>query len=555
MKVLRKATIFALACWMFLTACSSAGVNSGSGEENVDTSSQSSITEEGAAVEESDETSEPIDADAGLHNLEDGVLDIGTTVSWESLTPFRGLVGGDAPYLGLVYESLAKLTSDAEYIPWVAKEWSAEEDGLTFNVEIYDYVTDSAGNKITAADIVWMIEASKEAGLKTVFAKVENVEQTGDYTFKIKLTQDFTGALESILIHTYVISKSAYESSKDQFATEVVSTSPYVLTQFVANSVFSFEKRDNYWQSQELINPANAANVSKISFHVITEASQAGIALETKTIDAFVNLDSNTVEQFMNHPDYEVASRPHTNGTQVFFSGAPNSVVAEDLALRQAIAYAIDSEALVSGVYAGFGKVMHDPIADTSVGYLEKWKSEEYYPYDVDKAKELLAESNYNNEELVLLSLSNSTMQRNSQMIQAYLLQIGINVKLNLVDQALFTSTRLDGTQYDLVLNTVGGDNLADHWAVRYDMNAYRTGDATSRHDEVLAEMLYRTWSVDGYTPENIDEVHTYIKDNMYAYGLVQAEIVTIWRKDIGLTDQVSTFRAGIDFVASLYNE
>ena len=85
---------------------------------------------------------------------------------------------------------------------------------------------------------------------------------------------------------------------------------------------------------------------------------------------------------------------------------------------------------------------MHDSAANTAVGYLEKWAEEDYYPYDPEKAKELLAQSNYNGEELVLLAGSNSTSQRLTQMIQGYLAQVGINVTLNLADQALLTSIR-----------------------------------------------------------------------------------------------------------------
>ena len=198
---------------------------------------------------------------------------------------------------------------------------------------------------------------------------------------------------------------------------------------------------------------------------------------------------------------------------------------------------------------------MSDPIADTSVGYLQKWHDEEYYGYDLEKAKELLAQSNYNGEELILLAGSGSTTQRICQMIQGYLLQAGINVKLNLVDSALYTATRLDGTQYDMTINTVGGDTLPDHWSIRYDMNAYKTGDATSRHDEELAELLYKTWTREGFVEENIDKVHQYLKENMYAYGMVQPENIDVWRTDIGMEKSIHTNKGSIDFSSSVYKD
>lgn len=518
-------------------------------------SSESGSSKGAAAASTAGNTAAEDKGSGGLHNLSDGVMDVGTSIIWDTLTPLRSNTGNNAPYASLAYETLAKLSENKEYVPLVAKSWSAEDDGLTFQIEIYDYVTDSAGNHITADDIVWMIESAMEAALKPAFAKVDRVEKTGDYTIKVTMKKDMVGAFEAILTNTFVVSKAAFEASKDQFATELVTTSPYKLTEFVSGSVISFEKRDDYWQKEELIAPENAANVDKMSFHIIKEASQAGIALETGDIDAFMMLDPNTAVQFADNPAFTMEANSYINGHQLYFSGAPERNIAEDKNLRQAICYAIDAEGLITGVFAGYGKTMHDPIADTSVGYLEKWKDEEYYPYNLEKAKELLAQSNYSGEELVLLAGSNSTTQRLCQMLQGYLLQAGINVKLNLVDQALYTATRLDGTQYDMTINTVGGDSLPDHWSIRYDSQAYKTGDATSRHDETMDGLLYQAWTRDGFVEENIDAVHQYLKENMYAYGMVQPENIDVWRTDLGMTKAVHTNKGSVDFSASVYGE
>ena len=131
---------------------------------------------------------------------------------------------------------------------------------------------------------------------------------------------------------------------------------------------------------------------------------------------------------------------------------------------------------------------------------------------------------------------------------------VGINVELNVVDPALYTATRLDGTQYDMVINTIGGTYLSDAWAIRYDPAAYSTGDATSRHDEVLAELLYKTWTPEGWTEENIDEVHYYLKDNAISYGMVNPQNMAVWRNDIGLETEVKEIAGYIAPAASTYN-
>lgn len=533
-----------------LAGCMAASMLTACGSSNSSSAAASGSTSSGATTETA-----AVPADAGLHNLSDGVLDIGTTIKWDSLTPFRSQVGNNAPWAYQVYETLITLTQDKEYVPQVAKNWSVQEDGVTCDIEIYDNVYDSAGNHIMASDIVWMLEECKDAGLKPCYSKIDSVTATGDYTVQLVLTQDMVGALEAILTSTYVVSQAAYENSADEFATEIISTAPYVVTEFTAGSTMTIEKRDDYWQDPSLVNSANAANVDKITYHVITEASQAGIALETGELDGFMSLDPNTASQFVGNADFSMIDTPYINGHQMFFTGDPSRAIESDVNLRQAICYAIDCEGLITGVFAGYGSKMHDSAANTAVGYLDKWEDEDYYPYDPEKAKELLAQSNYNGEELVLLAGSNSTSQRLTQMIQGYLAQVGINVKLNLADQALLTSIRLDGSQYDMFINTVGGDWLADHWSTRYDMNAYSTGDACARHDEVLAEMLYSTWTQAGYTEENIDAVHAYIRDNMYGFGMVQPNNIDIWRTNIGLTEVVRTNKGSVNWAASVYNQ
>lgn len=488
-----------------------------------------------------------------LANLEDGVLDIGSIRYWDTLTPFCTNLGNDAPFIPQLYEALAKLNFEKEYVPQVAKSWKAEPDGVTFNIEIFDYVTDSAGSKITAADIVWMIEESKKAALKPAFDKVEGVEQTGDYTLKVTMKKDMFGAFEAILTNTFVVSKAAYEGSKDKFATEVVSTSPYKVIEFIPGSILSIEKRDGYWQKEELIDRINAASADKVSYHVIAEASQAGIALESGEIDGFVSLDPNTAKQFEGNQKFNMLGTSYINGNQIFFSGDPGSLVAEDLFLRQAICHAIDIDGLITGVFAGYGEAMSSTASNLCVGSLKKWKQEEYYPYDLDKAKELLAKSGYKGEELIILGGSNSTTKRLCEMLQAYLLQAGIKVKLSLVDPALFQATRLDGSKYDIVTLTAGGETLPDHWSMRFDSKAYKTGDATSRHDTALDELLYKAWTRENFVEENIDAVHRYIKENMYAYGLVQPENIDVWRSDIGLSDPTLTFRGSVDYATSVY--
>ncbi|NNJ29322.1 ABC transporter substrate-binding protein [Lacrimispora defluvii] len=536
--------ICSLALAMVMTASTLAGCGGSKSETSGSSAGNSAASESSTAATGGTQAA----ATGG-----DGVLDIGYNQMVESLTPFRGNTLRNAPFMTQLYESLAVVNEIREMEPLVAKSWKTDDDGFTYNIEIWDRVSDSAGNKIDASDIVWFMQESMKRALKPVFAKVESVEQTGDYTLTVKMKSNIVGTFESLLRDTYAISKKAFEASPDEFGASLVSTSPYMITEYTANSKLSFEKRSDYWQDEANMPKCVRPSVKKLSYHCITESSQMAIALETGIVDMVISLDPSSVKQFADNKDYTVELADGSQGYQMFFSGADTSVVANNVKLRQAICYSIDENGLITGLLQGYGTPMYDVCPPMFNGFNQKWMEEDYYNYNVDKAKQLLADSGYNGEPISILTTSNTLSQRMAQMLQSYLMAIGIKVELKIVDMALFTSIRLDGTQYDIVLNTIGGTYLSDHWSIRYDPAAYKTGDATSRHDNTLAELLYKAWTPSGYTEENIDAVHKYIKDNAIAYGMFNPQTIVVIRKDAGLEKEVLEYQGYIAPASSTF--
>lgn len=483
----------------------------------------------------------------------DGELVIGMASAWETLTPFRNMTAYGILYARMLYDSLGYRMEDGSVIPVVAKSWTVREDGVTWDIEIYDYVTDSAGNAITAADIVWVLEEQKARGLKPIFNRIDTVEQTGDYTLAVKFTADIAGTIESILQHTYVVSKAAFEASEDEFATDVVSTSPYKVVDFVSGASLTLEKRENYWQKPELIDPTMANNLDRVVFRYIPEASQQQIALETDEVDIFASIDGSLVPAFEGNDKFVVAPANYNVGSQIFFSGYEGSPVANDVNLRKAIAYAIDEQGIIDGVYSGLAGRAYDCAPDSLLGYQEDWKQEDYYSYDPEKAKEYLAQSDYDGQELVIMASSSTRNTRLLTMIQAYLLEVGINVKMNLVDRALYSASMNDGSAYDMIQVSAGGADFPSFWANRFDSTSFPNGDATGRKDETLTRMIQEASTTEGFTAANINAIHDYVNENLYGYNICQPMVADVYNSAIGMTQASAFYAGGIDYIASTY--
>ena len=104
-------------------------------------------------------------------------------------------------------------------------------DELTYDVEIYDYIHDQAGNPLTASDIKFCYDTAKESGNLPKLASIESIEVLSDYVCRFRFVELAAGDLYSLLMECPIVTQAAYEASADQMATDPVTTSPYLKEQ------------------------------------------------------------------------------------------------------------------------------------------------------------------------------------------------------------------------------------------------------------------------------------------------------------------------------------
>ena len=108
-------------------------------------------------------------------------------------------------------------------------------------------------------------------------------------------------------------------------------------------------------------------------------------------------------------------------------------------------------------------------------------------------------------------------------------------------------------TQHSHIFFYYQGNGLVNVWSNRFDNTAYADGDAMSRHDDELQQLLEFTWQVANFTDENKTKVHQYIIDQAYAYGLFLAFLTTVSRADIPITSPLIASSGEIDYPASIF--
>lgn len=451
-------------------------------------------------------------------------------------TPWQTSQGRDQ-CIHWLWEPLFFYLDGYELQPVLAKDWY-EEDDTHFVVEIYDYIHDTDGNNITAEDVVASFEALVNSGNANDFAFYESCEAIDTYTVRFTWNEKITTLSSlAVMMETAIFSQKANEDH--DFTTDPVGTGPYKLTGLVTGSKYTFEANDDYWQTDEsLASPSSKRNVQTIEIEVLEDSTMAYVAFEEGSI---FNCKPNTTQL----PDffeggkyagqYTIVSEFGAGVNGIGFNMSGESVM-DDINMRLAVAYAIDSQGIIEAMGDSTFYALHAESGEAMPGFQEEWLTlDNYYnTYDKDLAKEYLAKTSYNGETLILLTNPDENTKLAAQIIQQELGEIGINCELSVLDNAIIKQYLYDVTYWDLFMYSWNGDYIAQLWGRQSDMRNYSHGyTETGINDPVFQDMIERVQTVDEYGPELVNELQTYITENCLLYGIFSTCSYNVYNPDL----------------------
>lgn len=177
--------------------------------------------------------------------------------------------------------------------------------------------------------------------------------------------------------------------------------------------------------------------VKEVRFLAIPDAATVKAGLQSGAIDVSSVPESEVAEL---QADPNLAVELGTNPVRHSIILQTRDPVLKNVKIRQAMAAAIDYQALVDAVTEGIGKVNNSPVYRTSQYYGPV--EQQGFTYDPERAKKLLAESSYKGEKIVLIANKRATVPSfNTAVIAQQMWQaIGLNVEIEVLDWA----TQLD---------------------------------------------------------------------------------------------------------------
>lgn len=433
-----------------------------------------------------------------------------------------------------------------ECIPWIAKSYTQVDD-YTYDIEIFDNIVDSKGNKITADDIVFSYESSATIGQFTDASAMESITKIDDTHVRMVLNTIAPGTFEVLLTHEqlYIVDQEWYEGASDEEKmNDPATTGAYKVKSFTSGAGATLVAVDNYWQTDaNYLPPAAKQNVKEIEFKVISEPSMRVIALENKEVDmaainssdlkTFYDYDTGTVKDGWN-----VGIAPGVYTYAAFLNmDSGVSLLADNLELRKAILYAIDPEQilLATGNSAVTGSVLHAFGCSSYDGYSAKWDEEEYYEYNPEKAMECLKNAGYESGEVTVRLLTSTALFPDSvrSVVISQLQAVGINVDNMAVDQALFSNYKNESSEWDIMIDVkrTSSGHIAGMFNNCFNPDSYTNGSVCFTHDEQLVELLRLVMTES--TEENLYNFGAYLRDNAICYGLYTADTIYVAQNGI----------------------
>ena len=388
-----------------------------------------------------------------------------------------------------LYDGLTVLNEDMEVEPGLATEWEQVDD-TTWSFTLRDDVTFHDGTQFNAEAVVANLDrvldpamASPRMFLYEMITEVEAVDEftveiTTEYPFapllahlahdgggmisKDVIDADYQQALdaagEDMTAEEYYELRDSGEAEEvqDAISSELgtyvtenpVGTGTFKLQERTPGEQVVLERNDDYY--------GEAATLDTVTFKVVPETASRIAEIESGTSHIAGTVESSNADRIANGAETALDETESMSLSYIGFNTEKEPL--NDPKVRQAISYAIDREEIINGVYAGVGIPAQGPLAPGVFGYDE---NVEGISYDIEKAKELLAEAGYE-DGLDLSIWTNDSPERvnTAVYLQESLQEIGINLTVEQLEWGAYLEETAAGNHDMFILgwSTVTGD-------------------------------------------------------------------------------------------------
>jgi peptide/nickel transport system substrate-binding protein len=342
----------------------------------------------------------------------------------------------------LIYDQVIRVDAEGTALEGgLAESWEVSDDNLTYTFHLRE-TNFHDDTPCTSEDVVFCLDRvvkGEESGWAFLFSAVDTIEAPDAQTVIITLKQAWAPFEADLALYgASIFPKAALEEQKEELWEHPIGTGPFMFDSWEKGAQIVLKKNPSYWDQGK-------PYLDELTFKVLTDSDARVLQLQGGELDIATDVPFNQIEPLSANPDYvlvpDAVAKIDYIGLNV--TRAPFK---DDKNLRQAINYAIDKDAIIQNVLFGAGQPANTYLPlmpghdDAAPGY----------PFDLEKAKQLVAESNSKEgfEFTILSGVGDAVGNQVCQLVAASLAQIGGTVTIEQVEPGIGTE-RTHALDYD----------------------------------------------------------------------------------------------------------
>jgi peptide/nickel transport system substrate-binding protein len=359
----------------------------------------------------------------------EGALRFGLGGEVSVLNPILSTDTSSSAVEGTIFSGMVKVNEKLEIIPDLARRWEVSKNGKIWTFYLRQDVKWYDGVPFTARDVKFTFDSVLNPKVNSVRrsdfivdGKPVQFKIINQYTLQAILPKPFApflvNAAMSILPRHLLVEK---DINTAEFNRKPVGTGPFIFKEWQTGDHVTVSRNPSYYGGKPLL--------KEINFKVIPDENSRLVALEAGEID----------EAGIPPKDYRRMQA--VKGINVFeFDALTYTYLGLNLAspkftdrrVRQALAYATDKNQLVGLIFRGLASPAYAPSAPVSWAYSDAVPK---YPYNPEKAKQLLKEAKAENLEFtILVNQGNKEREKAAVILQQQYKKIGIKVKVRVME-------------------------------------------------------------------------------------------------------------------------
>lgn len=398
---------------------------------------------------------------------------MGTIGDASNLLPMLSTDASSSEVSGQIYNGLIRYDKDLKFEGDLAESWQVSDDGLEIIFKLRRGVTWHDGAPFTSADVLFtyqlLIDPKTPTAYSERYKQVKEALAPDPYTFIVRYDKPLASALISwgMGIHPMHL-LDGVDIATSPLARKPIGTGPYRFVEWLPGEKIVLERFENYFEG--------APNIKRILYRIIPDLTTMFLELQSGGLDQM----GLTPLQYARQTEAPAFARRFNKYRYPAFAYTYlgynlNKPLFQDKRVRQALSYAINKQELIDGVLLGLGQAANGPYKPGS------WPNNaaiKPYPYDVERAKQLLAEAGWQDHDgdglldkdgkpfsfTIITNQGNDQRIKSGEIIQHRFAAIGVEVKLRVIEWASLLKEFIHPGNFDA---TIMG------WTVPIDPDAY----------------------------------------------------------------------------------